>query len=83
MIGFEHTVYNVSEAAPSVQVCISVLNGILTAGKSVECMIESTDDTAEGNLIIQQGMTVYVATGCLLYYQQLQVTIQLLVEHSH
>ena len=50
-IGFEHTLYNVNESTPPVQICMSILDGMLAAGKNVVVMIETTDETAAGDFV--------------------------------
>ena len=50
-MGFDQTMYNVTENTTSVYVCLSVLNGSLAPDQVTTVMLESTDGTATGNLM--------------------------------
>ena len=50
-IGFEHTTYNVNESTPPVQICMSILDGMFTAGKNIVVIIQTTNETAAGDFV--------------------------------
>ena len=63
-VGFDQTMYNISESTLVVPVCLRIVDGSLAASEDVTVMLESINGKATG---AQEQMVMYIENNHLLF----------------